>query len=132
MEQDKEGDWWIQYGTKVIGYIHSTFFTHLSEGATAVERGGKVLDTPTNGKHSTTEMGSGKFPNENYAKASYSRNIMFINSQDEMLPADRQNIDPPLVDSPKCYDVQSGYNEGDTNWASFIYFGGPGRNPNCP
>ena len=82
IEQDiKHGDWWIQYGNKVIGYWPSSLFTHLSDSANIIEWGGTVLNTATNGKNTTTQMGSGRFPNIlNYGQASYIRNMKFVDS----------------------------------------------------
>ncbi|XP_028773388.1 uncharacterized protein LOC114730472 [Neltuma alba] len=121
------GDWWMQYGAdKVMGYWPSSLFTHLSDSASIIQWGGQIVNAATNGQHTTTQMGSGQFPREHFGKASYFKNIKFVNGQNQMVPADNTF---PQVDRPNCYDVQSGRSD---DWGRFFYFGGPGRNPNCP
>lgn len=34
-----------------------------------------------------------------------------------------------FTEDNNCYDVQLGKNN---DWGNYFYFGGPGRNPNCP
>ncbi|XP_054813493.1 uncharacterized protein LOC129314148 [Prosopis cineraria] len=117
------GDWWMQYGDKVMGYWSSSLFTHLSDSATFIRWGGQIVNSATNGQHSTTQMGSGQFPREHFGKASFFKNL---NGDNQMVPADTIFNQ---VDRSTCYDVQTGRTDG---WGRFFYFGGPGRNPNCP
>ncbi|XP_054813492.1 uncharacterized protein LOC129314147 [Prosopis cineraria] len=123
------GDWWMLLGSdKLIGYWPSTLFSSLSDSVTVIEWGGEVLNSEANGQHSTTQMGSGHFPGEEYGKASYFKDIKFVNGNNQMLTAD--NV-VSYVDRSNCYNVlQPAFS--DNAWGSHFYFGGPGRNPNCP
>ncbi|KAF8085825.1 hypothetical protein N665_0645s0004 [Sinapis alba] len=124
----KTGNWWLQLNEKeLIGYWPKELFTNLAdEGASTIEWGGEVVNTKKNGQHTTTEMGSGHFPSEGFGKASSFEVIKIIDMNDGI-------IDPvgvqTLVSRPTCYDLKTGY---DKQYKVFFYYGGPGRNPECP
>ncbi|KAL0866928.1 hypothetical protein Bca101_046046 [Brassica carinata] len=124
----KTGNWWLQLNEKeLIGYWPKELFTNLAgEGASTIEWGGEVVNTKKDGQHTTTEMGSGHFPSEGFGKASSFEVIKIIDMNDGI-------IDPvgvkTLVSRPTCYDLKTGY---DKQYEVFFYYGGPGRNPQCP
>jgi hypothetical protein len=74
----------------------------------------------------STQMGNGHFPEEGLGKASHIKNIQVIDSSDNLKPpSDMQFVN----EQPKCYTVQNG-TDGDLG--TYIYYGGPGKNLNCP
>ncbi|XP_059430484.1 protein neprosin isoform X2 [Corylus avellana] len=122
----KEGHWWMQFGNDfVLGYWPSFLFSYLAESASMIEWGGEVVNSEADGKHTSTQMGSGHFPEEGFGKSSYFRNVQVVD--------DSNNLKAPkgigtFTEQSNCYDVQTGSN-GD--WGHYFYYGGPGRNPNC-
>ncbi|KAI3683063.1 hypothetical protein L1987_83562 [Smallanthus sonchifolius] len=72
-QDPKEGDWWMH--GEVLGYWPASVFTHLSESASMVYWGGEIINNNTHGHHTSTQMGSGHFPEEGFRKASYIKNI---------------------------------------------------------
>ncbi|KAG6783494.1 hypothetical protein D5086_025279 [Populus alba] len=123
----KEGHWWMQFGNDyVLGYWPSFLFSYLADSASMIEWGGEVVNSEPDGRHTSTQMGSGRFPEEGFGKASYFRNIQVVDSSN--------NLKAPkgigtFTEKSNCYDVQTG-NNGD--WGRYFYYGGPGRNENCP
>ncbi|GMP92141.1 hypothetical protein CsSME_00042489 [Camellia sinensis var. sinensis] len=123
----KEGNWWMQFGSGyVLGYWPSFLFSYLADSASMIEWGGEVVNSESDGQHTSTQMGSGHFPEEGFGKSSYFRNIQVVDSSN--------NLKAPkgigtFTEQSNCYDVQTGSN-GD--WGHYFYYGGPGRNPNCP
>eukprot|EP00268_Persea_americana_P034224 TRINITY_DN3386_c1_g1_i1.p1 TRINITY_DN3386_c1_g1~~TRINITY_DN3386_c1_g1_i1.p1 ORF type:complete len:417 (+),score=80.08 TRINITY_DN3386_c1_g1_i1:183-1433(+) len=123
----KEGNWWMQFGNDfVLGYWPSFLFSYLADSASMIEWGGEVVNSQPDGVHTSTEMGSGHFPEEGFGKASYFRNVQTVDGSN--------NLRAPkgigsFTEQSNCYDVQNG-NNGD--WGSYFYYGGPGKNPNCP
>jgi hypothetical protein len=107
-----------------VGYWPSLIFTDLKDSASSVEWGGEVF-SPDAGQTST-QMGSGHFPNEGFGKASHIKNMLVVDSSNTLRSPSGVNL---LAEQSNCYTVQSGTN-GD--WGTYIYFGGPGKNPNCP
>uniref|UniRef100_A0A5B7AS45 Neprosin PEP catalytic domain-containing protein n=1 Tax=Davidia involucrata TaxID=16924 RepID=A0A5B7AS45_DAVIN len=122
-----EGNWWMQFGNdNVLGYWPAFLFSYLADSASTIEWGGEVVNFEADGQHTTTQMGSGHFPEEGFGKASYFRNIQIVvESNNLKAPKDISTF----TDHSNCYDVQIGKND---DWGNYFFYGGPGRNPNCP
>ncbi|KAA8520314.1 hypothetical protein F0562_014570 [Nyssa sinensis] len=123
----EEGNWWLQFGNDyVLGYWPAALFSYLTDSASMIEWGGEVVNSDADGQHTTTQMGSGHFPNEGFGKASYFRNIQIVDGSNNLRPAQDINT---FTEQSNCYDVKTGRDGG---WGNYFYYGGPGRNPNCP
>ncbi|KAJ0258515.1 hypothetical protein HA466_0072910 [Hirschfeldia incana] len=124
----KEGHWWLQFGEKyIIGYWPASLFSYLSESASMIEWGGEVVNSQSEaGQHTTTQMGSGRFAEEGWGKASYFKNVQVVDGSNKLRNPENLQV---FTDQENCYNVKSG-NGG--SWGSHFYYGGPGRNPNCP
>ncbi|KAD3336491.1 hypothetical protein E3N88_32010 [Mikania micrantha] len=120
----KSTNWWLKIGNEVIGYWPKTLFSDLREHATSIEYGGEVYSEKT-GKHPSTQMGSGHFPDEGLGKAAYARNLEVVDELNNLGSAYGLRV---LADKPNCYGVNNGYNDA---WGNYIYFGGPGYNSKC-
>ncbi|XP_055817742.1 uncharacterized protein LOC129886882 [Solanum dulcamara] len=123
----KEGNWWMQFGNDyVLGYWPGSLFSYLTDSASMIEWGGEVVNSESDGLHTTTQMGSGHFPGEGFGKSSYFRNIQVVDDSNNLrVPQDLGTY----TEDNNCYDIQLGKNN---DWGNYFYFGGPGRNPNCP
>lgn len=123
----KEGNWWMQFGNNyVLGYWPGFLFSYLSESAAMIEWGGEVVNSESDGQHTTTQMGSGHFPKEGFGKASYFKNIQIVDGSNNLrVPKGIATF----TEQSNCYDVQLG--KGG-NWGNYFYYGGPGRSPGCP
>lgn len=123
----EQGNWWMQFGSgNVLGYWPASLFSYLTDSASMIQWGGEVVNSASDGQHTTTQMGSGHFPEEGFGKASYFRNVQVVDGSNSLrTPKEVETF----TEQPNCYDVQTGKNGG---WGSYIYYGGPGRNPNCP
>ncbi|KAL6981569.1 hypothetical protein U1Q18_023195 [Sarracenia purpurea var. burkii] len=123
----KEGNWWLQFGKDyVLGYWPSYLFSYLSDSASMIEWGGEVVNSAADGQHTTTQMGSGHFPEQGFGKASYFRNVQIVDGSNNLrAPRDIGTF----TEQPTCYNVRT---DGNDDWGSYFYYGGPGRNPNCP
>ncbi|XP_048323696.1 protein neprosin [Ziziphus jujuba] len=123
----KEGNWWMQFGDDyVLGYWPAFLFSYLSDSASMIEWGGEVVNSESEGQHTSTQMGSGHFPGEGFGKASYFRNIQTVDGSNNLRPP--KDIGT-YTEQPDCYDVKTG-KTGD--WGNYFYYGGPGKNPKCP
>ncbi|XP_076940250.1 protein neprosin-like [Bidens hawaiensis] len=123
----EQGNWWMQFGKgNVLGYWPASLFSYLTDSASMIQWGGEVVNSASEGQHTTTQMGSGHFPEEGFGKSSYFRNVQIVDGSNSLRAP--KDIDT-FTEQSNCYDVQTGKNDG---WGSYIYYGGPGRNPNCP
>ncbi|XP_071716194.1 protein neprosin-like [Rutidosis leptorrhynchoides] len=122
----EQGNWWMQFGNgHVLGYWPASLFSYLTDSATMIQWGGEVVNSASDGQHTTTQMGSGHFPEEGFGKSSYFRNVQVVDGSNSLKTP--KDIDT-FTEQPNCYDVQTGKNN---DWGSYIYYGGPGRNANC-
>ncbi|XP_047311718.1 uncharacterized protein LOC124915104 [Impatiens glandulifera] len=122
----KHGNWWLEFGDgALVGYWPSFLFTHLQSNASMVQFGGEIVNSSPD-THTATQMGSGHFADEGFAKASYFRNLEIVDFDNSLVPPSNLQV---LADYPDCYDIQSGYN---SVWGNYFYYGGPGRNEKCP
>lgn len=110
----------------LIGYWPAELFTHLADRATMVEWGGEVVNSRANGQHTSTQMGSGHFPEDGFGKSSYFRNLEVVDADNSLSSV--RGIST-LAENTDCYNIRSSYNK---EWGTFFYYGGPGSNPRCP
>ncbi|KAK4798777.1 hypothetical protein SAY86_031103 [Trapa natans] len=123
----KVGNWWMSFGDgTLVGYWPAQLFTHLADHATMVEWGGEVVNSRPDGDHTATQMGSGQFAGDGFTKASYFRNIELVDSDNSLTSV--QDIST-LAENTNCYDIKSSYS---SDWGTYFYYGGPGKNPRCP
>ena len=123
MKQDinGNGDWWLKIAQRNFGYWPSSIFSLLSDSASSVQWGGEVINLKLGDKHTTTQMGSGHFPEEGPGKASFFDTLNVIDGKTILR---RPWNSRTVITNPNCYNI---INSGD-----YFYYGGPGRNPNCP
>ncbi|KAL5990291.1 hypothetical protein ACLOJK_011188 [Asimina triloba] len=123
----KLGNWWLGFGDNtLVGYWPAGLFTHLADHATMVEWGGEVVNTRSNGRHTSTQMGSGEFAESGFGHASYIRNLELVDADNSLSSV--QSIST-LAENTNCYDIQSSSN---SEWGTYFYYGGPGHSPQCP
>ncbi|WJX12833.1 hypothetical protein P8452_03286 [Trifolium repens] len=121
------GNWWMSYGDNtLVGYWPAELFTHLADHATMVEWGGEVVNSRSNGRHTSTQMGSGHFAEDGFGKASYFRNLEIVDIDNTLSSV--QSIST-LAENKNCYDIENSYSN---EWGTYFYYGGPGNNPQCP
>ncbi|KAF7076579.1 hypothetical protein CFC21_081209 [Triticum aestivum] len=120
----KGGNWWLQVGTNYVGYWPSSIFSYLANNASSVQWGGEVW-SPDAGQTST-QMGSGHFPEEGFGKASYIKNIHVVDSFDNLEPLSDVQV---IATQKNCYNAENGFS---SDMGTYIYYGGAGKNSNCP
>ncbi|XP_038973276.1 uncharacterized protein LOC113460944 [Phoenix dactylifera] len=118
----KTGNWWLQYGNQSpVGYWPSSLFPHLSDSGSVIQWGGEVVNLYSKGQHTSTEMGSGHFPEEGFGKASFFKNIRIVDKSDQLQAPRGVRT---FATQANCYNVHHKNN-------GYFYYGGPGLNPNC-
>ncbi|KAL3537235.1 hypothetical protein ACH5RR_000601 [Cinchona calisaya] len=124
--KDSKDKWWLQFGDEIVGYWPASLFTSLADNASQVQLGGEVSTAILNGPHTTTQMGSGHFSEETFGGASYFKNLHVVDSSNNLKPPGKLDY---LITKPNCYNLQADYSDV---WEDYFFYGGPGRNPNCP
>ncbi|KAK8678728.1 hypothetical protein V6N13_144215 [Hibiscus sabdariffa] len=121
----KSGNWWLRVNEIDLGYWPSSIFKKLSDRADIVSWGGEIVNSGLQGRHTSTQMGSGHFPSEGYRKASYIRNIRYVDESGAI--HDVQNVFS-FVTKPECYGLQRG---DIPNYGTHFFYGGPGYSDKC-
>ncbi|KAG9446835.1 hypothetical protein H6P81_012963 [Aristolochia fimbriata] len=122
----KLGNWWMSFGDNtLVGYWPAELFTHLADHATMVEWGGEVVNSRSNGEHTSTQMGSGEFADAGFGRASYFRNLELVDADNSLSSVESVST---LAENTNCYNIRASSN-GD--WGTYFYYGGPGKNPQC-
>ncbi|WCJ39639.1 hypothetical protein M5689_020613 [Euphorbia peplus] len=130
IHKDKSsGNWWLRYGKEEIGYWPSSIFTSLAESSSQILWGGEIVNSRPNGKHTSTQMGSGHFSTEGFGKAAYVGNLGYADNSGAIITPDPNKL-LQVVTSPDCYDFK--YGPRGTELGLHFYFGGPGFSPQCP
>ncbi|KAL1218359.1 Protein neprosin [Cardamine amara subsp. amara] len=122
----RTGNWWLKFFTHlIVGYWHSSLFNHIQNGATEINWGGEIINWKDGGHRTSTHMGSGRFAEQGWAKASYFNHIEILDESETV----KQHLGyVPSVTDANCYNLRSGI---DQTVGTFFYYGGHGRNPNC-
>ncbi|KAK1312374.1 hypothetical protein QJS10_CPA07g00937 [Acorus calamus] len=131
--QDVEnGNWWLQLQNNLIGYWPGSLDPGFAGGAEFVLYGGEIVDIGVargiKGPHTTTEMGSGHFSGEGEGKAGAFSKLQVID-KDQSGYKSPQDV-TTFVKEPYCYDLS--LMKTTSNWGVYFFYGGPGRNQNCP
>jgi hypothetical protein len=118
------GNWWVALNGNWVGYYPATLFdtTGLRTMAATAYWYGESVDIG-DGYNSYTDIGSGYFASEGYAKAAYMRMLQYRNTSGSLV--DYRNP-VSIVETPGQYTVDERFDNLGT-WGSYMYFGGPGR-----
>uniref|UniRef100_A0A7N0V5D8 Neprosin PEP catalytic domain-containing protein n=1 Tax=Kalanchoe fedtschenkoi TaxID=63787 RepID=A0A7N0V5D8_KALFE len=125
-----KGNWWLELGGEIVGYWPAQIFTHLSRSATRVQWGGEIVNTRTNGHHTTTQMGSGHFASERYSKAALFYNLQLNTIEDSPTFQRPRYVSPFTVSNGNCYSLLRA--QYQKNFGDHFFYGGPGYSSSCP
>ncbi|CAE6048873.1 unnamed protein product [Arabidopsis arenosa] len=126
-EQDT-GLWWLKFDTYQVGYWPSFLVPKLEDSARMIAWGGEIAhDASGQKEHTSTQMGSGHFAEEGFKKAAYINSIEYIDKANYPIKPFPQNLEA-IVTRPECYNLKVG---SSRRWGTYIFYGGPGRNPQC-
>jgi len=123
------GNWWIRAGKEWVGYYPAKLFSAngLRNKADRISWFGEVVDMD-DGVNSYTDMGSGQFASMGWRFAAYMRNVRVYDFSDKF--SHEYDPDTTWESDPGCYSLDD-HSLSGTNWGSFFWFGGPGKNSGC-
>lgn len=123
-----QGNWWLFVLDRYIGYYPASLFSigvdpakTLATHSNAILFYGEVINS--NEGITTTDMGSGNFPDAGYGQSAFIRNIVYIDGADKPQFYDSQGNF--VVSDNNRYRIQPHWKSG-SDWGSFCFLGGPG------
>ncbi|XXG45998.1 hypothetical protein AAC387_Pa02g0943 [Persea americana] len=120
------GNWWLVVENKTLGYWPSSLFKSMAKNADYIQWEGQIYNSVPGGKHTSTEMGSGLWPERGPRKAAYFRKCLYY---DENISGKTPDYwYETKVSKPKCYGISDVF--PSTGGGLAFYYGGPGG-PDC-
>lgn len=126
-----EGNWWLRCQDRWVGYYPSSLFMGnqsvfrtLGDHADHIGFWGEVFDSDDKPGRTTSDMGSGHFPNEGWTWSAYMHNLLVQKNRDGTL-AEYDGSRQLFESDPDMYKIEAHFNSR-TNWGSYVYVGGPG------
>ncbi|KAF8031564.1 hypothetical protein BT93_D0703 [Corymbia citriodora subsp. variegata] len=126
-KDDFTGGWWLHFGNTEIGCWPKEIFTSLKGPANQISWGGEILNLKRNGIHTSTQMGSGHFPSEDFRKAAFFCNLKFVD--DKSTERDLENLETYVTRS-ECYDLKLG-TDRSSSYGVHSYYGAKGFSLQC-
>jgi hypothetical protein len=128
------GNWWLWVKDRWIGYYPASVFSAghiaantLADHADQINFYGEIFDSNDVPGITTTDMGSGRFPETHWQHSAYIRNIMYQPqpSSVSLSSADYDGGAGIFIDDPARYRIEPHFKSG-TTWGSYVWLGGPG------
>jgi hypothetical protein len=122
-----QDNWWLWVRDRYIGYYPAQLFRAnrpdqtLATGADQINFYGEIFDA--DGGATTSDMGSGEFPQTRFGHSAYIRDIKYQSSNGDVIYNGGAQI---FISNPTRYNLEAHFNSGDPNWGSYFWVGGPG------
>lgn len=127
-------DWWFKFGDEWVGYYPNSLFNSqgIANQSDSIDYGGEIVNEATGGLHTTTQMGSGRFPSEGWQKAAYIKKLKYVDLNNYLHDSTWLTKDTSAngADNSDYYDLAL-HSSADPEWLQYFYFGGRGRLNNC-
>jgi hypothetical protein len=128
------GNWWLWVKDRWIGYYPASMFSAghtaantLADHADQINFYGEIFDSTQVPGITTTDMGSGEFPETHWQHSAY---IYLIGYQPQPSATSTASVDYDgsasiYMDDPARYRIEPYFKSGST-WRSYVWVGGPG------
>ncbi|KAM4062991.1 neprosin domain-containing protein [Hirsutella rhossiliensis] len=125
-----EGNWWLWVLDRWIGYYPGSLFARnvaapdtLAAGSDRINFYGEIFNSGP--QMTTTDMGSGEFPERGFGHAAYLHNIIYLDADNGRVSYDFDGSAQIIVSDSDRYRIQPSFKSGGS-WGSYFYVGGPG------
>jgi len=123
------GNWWLWCLDRFVGYYPASLFSQgvnaadtLADHSDIIDFYGEIYNSET--EMTTTDMGSGEFPEAGFGKSAYLHNIYYID-QNSNNYVDYNGDNQLVISDTGRYNLNKNWNSG-SSWGSYFYLGGPG------
>ncbi|KAJ2973127.1 hypothetical protein NUW58_g9020 [Xylaria curta] len=123
-----DGNWWLWCLDRYIGYYPGSLFSQgvnaadtLADHSDIIDFYGEIFNSEE--EVTTTDMGSGEWPDAGYGKAAYIHNIVYTDTKGNFQNYNGQS--QLIISDAKRYNIKPSWNSA-SSWGSYFYLGGPG------
>ncbi|HLZ80267.1 MAG TPA: neprosin family prolyl endopeptidase, partial [Ktedonobacteraceae bacterium] len=125
------GNWWFACQGRWVGYYpaslfmgNQSVFSTLGDHADHIGFWGEIFDSEDVSGRTTSDMGSGYFPEAGWTWSAYMHNLLVqTNRVGQMSKYDGSS--GLFKSDPDMYDIEAHFNS-ESSWGSYVYLGGPG------
>ena len=125
-----QGNWWVRVNGQWIGYYPASLYNAagLRNQADQVSWFGEIVDSSSHNGTTATDMGNGHWPYEGFQHCAYMNNLLYQSATNGSL---QRYAGSAWASHPKCYGVEEHFSNTGS-WGSHFWWGGSGRNSQCP
>lgn len=125
-----EGNWWLRVNGGWIGYYPASLFSAsgLRNQADEVHWYGEIVDSAADPATTRTDMGNGHWPYEGWQKCAFMNHLKYQSSAGGSMS---RYVGSEWESHPNCYAIDGHFNNTGS-WESYMWWGGSGRNSQCP
>ena len=125
-----QGNWWVRVNGQWIGYYPASLYNSagLRNQAGQVSWFGEIVDSSSHAGTTATDMGNGHWPYEGWQHCAYMNNLLY---QSNTSGGMQRYSASASASHPKCYGVEEHFSNAGS-WGSYFWWGGSGRNSQCP
>lgn len=131
--QLSQGNWWLRVNGDWIGYYPASLFatTGLRNQAEKCAWYGEVVDSGSHAGTTATDMGNGHWPYEGWQHCAYMNNLLYQSTAGGQMARYSPASSSVYGSHPKCYNVE-GHFDNTGSWGPYFWWGGSGKNSQCP
>lgn len=113
-----------------IGYYPASLYNAagLRNQADQVSWFGEIVDSSSHNGTTATDMGNGHWPYEGFQHCAYMNNLLYQSATNGGM---QRYAGSAWASHPKCYGVEEHFSNTGS-WGSHFWWGGSGRNSQCP
>jgi hypothetical protein len=128
------GAWWLSVNGELVGYYPRNLYTAVKDHAARIDFGGEITDYQTDGRHTKTNMGTGRPASAGWQQAAYMRLLRYHDSNpsgNAVTWHEASGLTPSQSDAA-CYSIDLNNASNDADWKNYFWYGGGGyANPAC-
>ena len=125
-----QGNWWVRVHGEWIGYYPASLYDSagLASQASKVAWFGEIVDSDDDTETTHTDMANGHWPYEGWQRCAYMNNLLYQSSTGGGMTTYNGTS---WASHPSCYNLETHFtNTG--SWGSYFWWGGSGKNAQCP
>ena len=126
-----QGNWWLRCNGVWVGYYPASLFstTGLHDQAEKCAWYGEIVDSGSHAGTTSTDMGNGHWPYEGWQHCAFMSNLSYQSGTGGQMA--RYQPGTVYASHPNCYGIEDHF-DNTGSWGPYFWWGGSGKNSQCP